>query len=333
MARTSFAQPADSDLMTTKNLTRTLTRLDEKLARPTTPLERARASANLEYARQLVHMLESQASAPAPTISLNASTKRQKLQSDLVNYKQTIRRLNEALHAASTSARGLEDWISAVATDEGYDSGIDDGIEEQAVVEDDIGTEPNNKASEVDDYARLNRPSSSKRDLSRVLPSPTTATATEANKTTTIAVPQPSSAVRQRFPGRQRQTEHQKRQVLFGQAGTKDSEGQNTEALLDDQRREQESITEDLVKMAQMLKSNSLEFGKSLEEEKVYLQEASQGLDRNTVGLDAAGRRIEDMRKKDSVNFYWTVIYLASMVVLAFFILFILFFAPKLRWW
>lgn len=273
---------------------------------------------NLEYARQLVHKLESQAS----STSVN-TTKRQKLQTDLAAYKQTIRRLNEALHAASTSivGVGLKAWVGD-AGDEGYDSASGDETDART------NGEAEKTADEVDDYARLNRPTANRHESLTQLPT----TASKPPAPVPTAPPAESgSTLRNRFPGRQ--TDHQKRAALFGSAATKPVTNQGTEALLDHQRREQEDITEDLVKMAQMLKASSLEFGKSLEDEKGFLDQAKEGLDRNAAGMESAGRRIENLRKNETVSWYWSIIYMVSIVVLAFFTLFILFFAPKLRWW
>jgi hypothetical protein len=121
--------------------------------------------------------------------------------------------------------------------------------------------------------------------------------------------------------------------------------------VLDEQRLEQEGITEDLLQMAKLLKESSVTFGASLESEKAYLEAAREGLDRNNSGMQTAGINMDSLRKNDNVSFMWTMIYLAIIVALVsskhaleqevavltilqvFLTLLILFFAPKLRWW
>jgi hypothetical protein len=58
----------------------------------------------------------------------------------------------------------------------------------------------------------------------------------------------------------------------------------NTEAVLDSQRLEQESITEDLSQMPKRLKESSVTFCASLESEKAYLEAAREGLPRPNGG-------------------------------------------------
>ena len=152
--------------------------------------------------------------------------------------------------------------------------------------------------------------------------------------------------MRNRFPTKSE--EEAKKAALFGKAGQIDPDA-GTEQVLDTQRQQQEDITSDLLNMAKMLKESSLDFSKNLEDEKGYLDMAKEGLDKNAMGMDATGRRLEDLRKNDSVSYMWSMIYLASIILLvsysfasrvswwltgqAFLTLFILFFAPKLRWW
>lgn len=136
--------------------------------------------------------------------------------------------------------------------------------------------------------------------------------------------------MRNRFPTK---SEDEKKAALFGKAGQQTDESAGTEHLLDNQRQQQEDITSDLLSMAKMLKESSLDFSKHLEDEKGYLDLAKEGLDRNAMGMDATGRRLDLMRRNDSVSYMRGLIYLASIAGLAFLVLFVLFFAPKLRWW
>ncbi|KAF8251060.1 hypothetical protein K440DRAFT_615593, partial [Wilcoxina mikolae CBS 423.85] len=112
-----------------------------------------------------------------------------------------------------------------------------------------------------------------------------------------------ASTVRHRFPTK---SAVEQKQELFGASAsgakkvtstTAVPEFAGTEALLDYQRSEQESITSDLLSMAKMLKESSLEFGKNLDDEKSYLQAAREGLDRNAQGMQVAGQKMETLRR------------------------------------
>lgn len=253
---------------------------------------------NLEYARRLVHDLES--------ADQTAPVKRQKIQTDLTAYKATIRRLNETLHIAQQSAP-KDLWVDYLEDNDDYGGESDSGEESE------MGKsqqQPTTKVEEEDDdYERLNRPKS--QGVRSATPQPPTPVASTA----------PASTLRRTAAGQK--TEAEKRQALFGKAGTIGAVTgeESAEAHLDEQRKQQEDITEDLLKMAKMLKESSMSFGKTLEDEKDYLDEASKGLDRNSQGMEVAGRRIEHLRKKESVSFYWSIIYLASIMALVGFVL------------
>lgn len=94
--------------------------------------------------------------------------------------------------------------------------------------------------------------------------------------------------------------------------------------------RQQEEITADLLAMSRALKESSLKFGQHLEEEKPYLEMAAQGLDKNVLGMQAMGGRMDQLRKDGSVGWYRTLINMAIIVVLGIVGLIILM-LPKLR--
>jgi len=158
---------------------------------------------------------------------------------------------------------------------------------------------------------------------------PTTAAPISATPAPDPPPPEPSSALRSRQPD---QSLHQQRIELFGTATGSQPTDISTEKLLDTHREEQDDITINLLSMTKMLKQSSLEFGRSLEDESGYLNAAKEGLDRNTAGLHKAGEKMDNLRKNENVSFIWSIIYMAIIVVLVFLTLFILFFAPKLRW-
>jgi hypothetical protein len=266
--------------------------------------------------------------------------RRQKSLSELGAQKQTIRRLNERLQLAD------------VPSDDDEDDDDKDSSDATAVV-DTVTAPPPEDDDDYDDYASLKKPKRKHTPAAATAastPTPVTASTPAA----TATVDEPVSTLRKRTE----KTVGEMRSELFGatatgakRKGRQPSEVAGTEAVLDEQRLEQENITEDLLQMAKLLKESSVTFGASLESEKAYLEAAREGLDRNTSGMQTAGKNIDNLRKNDNVSFLWTMIYLAIIVALVnskpalacgmavltipqvFLTLFILFFAPKLRWW
>lgn len=70
-----------------------------------------------------------------------------------------------------------------------------------------------------------------------------------------------------------------------------------TEKLLSHNRMEQEDLTASLLDMAHALKASSQAFSSSLESEKEILDRASEGLEKNTTGMEAAGKRMGALRR------------------------------------
>lgn len=82
--------------------------------------------------------------------------------------------------------------------------------------------------------------------------------------------------------------------------------------------------------MSRALKESSLKFGQQLEEEKPYLDLAARGLDKNVLGMQQMGGRMDKLRKDGTVGWYRTIINVAIIVVLGIVGLIILM-LPKLR--
>jgi hypothetical protein len=84
--------------------------------------------------------------------------------------------------------------------------------------------------------------------------------------------------------------------------------------------------------MAQQLKASSNAFASSLEEEKGILNRATEGLDKNELGMEAAQKRMGYLRTMSEGKGWWGRIilygYIAGLMVLALVIVFVL---PKLR--
>lgn len=105
-----------------------------------------------------------------------------------------------------------------------------------------------------------------------------------------------------------------------------------TEKMLSHNRSEQESLTESLLSMAKALKSSTQAFSHSLESEKDIMDRATEGLDRNSSGLEAASRRMGYLRTMTEGRGWWgRMLMYAWIFGLMFVALFIVGFLPKLR--
>lgn len=105
-----------------------------------------------------------------------------------------------------------------------------------------------------------------------------------------------------------------------------------TEAILDQQRAEQDQLSESMVKMARSLKESSRAFAASLEEDQAVMQRAGEGLNKNELGIEAATRRMGTLRKMTEGEGWWGRMRLYAMVygLMVVLILFV-FVIPKLR--
>lgn len=124
--------------------------------------------------------------------------------------------------------------------------------------------------------------------------------------------PPAAPGLRNRFP-----TQKEERAVLFtGRDGAPKEGEEFTEKQLDSQRREQEDLTGDMLKLAQALKMNSVRFGQELEKEKGLLDLAAAGLDKNMLGIEKTGRKMDTLRRDENVGWLWSILYPVIIVVL-----------------
>lgn len=120
--------------------------------------------------------------------------------------------------------------------------------------------------------------------------------------------------------------------LLFGNRNKQTTDISTSEAILDHQRKEQEEVTEDLLRMASQLKLSSQKFGAALQEDTEVLTHAGQGLSKNELSLEAAARRMGAITKMTEGKGWWGRIMLYAwiygiMVVL----ILVVFVLPKLR--
>ncbi|KAH8150068.1 uncharacterized protein LAJ45_05754 [Morchella importuna] len=131
--------------------------------------------------------------------------------------------------------------------------------------------------------------------------------------------------LRNRFPSQKDQ-----RATLFNGASEEEAD---PEKALDLHRAEQEALTTDMLTLAQQLKANSIRFGQELQKEKGLLDLAAEGLDKNVLGIEGTGRKMNSLRRDENVGWLWGILYPVIIAALMFLVLIVLLVAPKLRWW
>lgn len=97
-------------------------------------------------------------------------------------------------------------------------------------------------------------------------------------------------------------------------------------------RAEQENLTNSLLGMAKQLKEQTIHFGNTLEGDKSILDRAVQGLDKSTLGMEAAGQKMGTLRRMTEGKGWWARMRLYALIfglwVAAFLIVFV---GPKIR--
>lgn len=116
--------------------------------------------------------------------------------------------------------------------------------------------------------------------------------------------------------------------------GDRDSQKQNlsTTQVLEETEKEHSLLTSSLVSLAQTLKSSSLSFQQSLVDEKEVFKRAEQGLERNEMGMESAGRRMGTLRRMTEGQGWWGRMKLYAIIAALWLACFlIVFVGPKLR--
>lgn len=128
------------------------------------------------------------------------------------------------------------------------------------------------------------------------------------------------------------QTTGATRSLLFGDHAKDVSEVATSEAILDHQRKEQEMVTEDLLRMASQLKLSSQKFGEALQEDTEVLNRAGEGLNKNELSLEAAARRMGAITKMtEGKGWYGRIMLYAWIYGLMVALVLLVFVLPKLR--
>lgn len=106
----------------------------------------------------------------------------------------------------------------------------------------------------------------------------------------------------------------------------------DTETILSHNRFEQEALTDSLLEMAKQLKNQSVHFQNTLEGDRGILDRTVEGLDRTTLGMEAAGQRMGTLRRMTEGKGWWDRMKLYAIIfglwIVAFLIVFV---GPKIR--
>lgn len=144
--------------------------------------------------------------------------------------------------------------------------------------------------------------------------------------------PAPSDTEKQAHHMDTAQTTGATRSLLFGDHTKEISEVAISEATLDRQRKEQEIVTEDLLRMASQLKLSSQRFGEALQEDTEILNRAGEGLNKNELSLEAAARRMGAITKMtEGKGWYGRIMLYAWIYGLMVALVLLVFVLPKLR--
>ncbi|KAK5170213.1 uncharacterized protein LTR77_004799 [Saxophila tyrrhenica] len=316
------------DHTSTVSLNRLLFRLDRTLLSPSdeqlhrlrsSPYERNKVSTNVEHARTTLLTLEKQAS------TIRVQSERQRVQQELLEKREVIKRLNSRLDELNQLGDEEED------DDDGEDDPIEDG-EETANDQPngDIPSEDSDSDQPLPSYAPAH---SDYQDGLETTGAGGEATAAHAQLASTL-----QSELRARKPpsaadNRDAATSTAREQLFAGRPQQPpDPSLSQSETLLSHNRTEQENLTTGLLSLARSLKESSLNFSSALEGEKDVLKRAAGGLDKSALGMEAAERKMGALRRMSEGQGWWGRIKLYGMIfglwVACFLFVFV---GPKLR--
>jgi hypothetical protein len=275
---------------------------------------------NLDYARTLLFQLEQE------SIGIKAQQQRkQNLQADLADKKDLVSRLNERLYQLNE----IDDEEEPV---DGEGGGGEELLGEDDVWGDIIEPNGEDVVARQADSKEANNISSLETSLDRRRkPSWSSENDTQPRNNTRHSTSTSDASTLFRRPRAPGGDSNEK------DVGTTTSSDINpnlpqTEKLLSHNRMEQEDLTASLLSMAQALKASSQAFASSLESEKEILDRASEGLEKNTAGMQAAEKRMGALRRMtEGRGWLGRMLMYAWIMGLMMIALIIVGFLPKLR--
>ncbi|KZL67529.1 synaptobrevin [Colletotrichum incanum] len=357
MARLSTASPytlSPSSEKGAAELSQLLRRLDQTILHAdedrerrlrTSEFERARLKSNLDYARSLLTRVEQEA------MHVKLLSRRQDMQADLNRKRELLERLVDRMHDLEqlheeeddNSSDGEDILADIIPTpSESMDSRSTD------IPTEDTGDQDEDDEPEIPDLP----PPVSALPTEPSQPSPAPA-ASEAEQYSSYKTPQTTTelgttttqTLRSRGPARpdspSATTTATARAALFASRRSNTSKSTasapvsstaTAEAILDQQRAEQDALSESILKMASALKASSQKFSDTLEQDKNVVSRAADGMDKTERSMDAASRRMGTLRKMTEGKGWWGRMILYAWVYgLMVALILMVFVMPKLR--
>ncbi|KAB5570793.1 synaptobrevin [Coniochaeta sp. 2T2.1] len=324
------------------DLTRLLSRLQQTVLRAdaererrlrTSEYERKKVGTNIDHARLLLTRLEQEA------LATKVHPRKQDLAVDLNRKRELLEQLTERLHDLEEIAAQAQDddddnssdgediLAEIIATpSESMDSRSTDNVQEATPSqdEDEIEPEPESEPIPVLQEPEPTPRSQPQSEEFNTHPQPepqTTTTSATLRARSSVSHPDPSTS-----PSTATTTA-----LLFGDRSSAPAPT-TAEAILDHQRREQDLLSESILKIASDLKASSLSFSETLELDKDVVSRAGQGLDKNERGLEAAASRMGMLRRVTEGKGWWGRIMLYAWIYGLMGVLVVLVFGgPKLR--
>ncbi|KAI9167462.1 hypothetical protein HJFPF1_03589 [Paramyrothecium foliicola] len=311
-------------------LSQLLARLQQSVLHPTSDrerrirtneYERARLESNIEYARTLLTKLERDA------LDVKAPGRRSELQGSLNAHRELIDllldRINDFKQMAvedDDSSEG-EDLLSAIipTPSESMDSKPSDELEEEFEAQ-------HPQTSSAHEALGSARTPATEPESTIKSPVP------EATQTTQVlrargAAPSPSPSQSSGHTTARAALFANRRKPAVPQTSTA-----TAEAILDQQRSEQDALSDSILKMAGALKASSQKFSTTLEADKEVLSQATDGMDKTERGMEAARGRMGTLRKMtEGKGWYGRMILYAWVYGMMVVLVLLVFVLPKLR--
>ncbi|KAK1247965.1 hypothetical protein MKX07_000853 [Trichoderma sp. CBMAI-0711] len=315
-------------------LAQLLTRLKQSVLHPSpdrerrlrnSEFERTRVEANLQYARAALTKLEQ-----------TPLARRAELQSDLTTHRETLDLLFDRL-----------DDLRKVAVDE------EDSSEGEDLLGDIIHTPSESQDSrrssnapriEGDSDDAINNPEApeSPSQAEPTPPEPPTTTPTTGTAAAeAITSEQPSTQTTQTLRARASASSptpsahSTARSALFAnrrKPASPETSTATAEAILDQQRAEQDAISSSILQMASALKESSKSFSATLEEDRTVLGAAGASMEKSELSMEAAQGRMGSLRRMTEGKGWWGRMILYAWVYgLMVLLVLLVFVFPKLR--
>ncbi|KAL2752644.1 hypothetical protein ACRALDRAFT_1077824 [Sodiomyces alcalophilus JCM 7366] len=353
MARLSHAlgvAPTNTPERSFAELTQLLSRLEQSILRAdperekwlrSDEFERKKTNYNLDFARKLLTRLEQEA------LGVKLQSKRLDIQSDLNRKRELLERLMDRMHDFEQLQCEGEDTPEGVAllaeimaaSSENVDSPSGTATEETGKPDanEEIPSRPPPESPSLAAQPPSTAPTSTDDPQPPSSPpGPGSVPASVSTITTQTVRPRASHPA----PAQDTATSTA-RAALFANRrmnsiskvpATTGTSTATTEAILDQQRAEQDALSDSILKMASALKMSSQRFSSTLEEDKALLSRAGDGMDRTEKSMDAASRRMGALRRITEGKGWWgRMILYAWIYGLMVALILLVFVLPKLR--